>query len=665
VPGAKAPAKDRFGGGELKRTLLFAAALLCALIAAPQVDAQTKAYKTKNVIVAVMDGVRYSETFGDANRALIPKLAALEKEGALFTNFRIAGPGISVTRQGHSTLSTGTWQSVALGGSRMTMPTFFEYARNELGWKESDCYAIFGKGDYAYARFSSFPGYGEKYMPSFVMGIGEGKMENDDAVLARVCEAMDKDKPHLIFVNFGFTDHIAHVSTFDDHKKSIAHCDEMFGKLWEKVQSTPGYKDTTTVLFTNDHGRHDNKPDQPANGVQNHGDQCEGCRHIMLLAVGPDIKRGAVVDKEVQQIDLCPTVGELLGFQTPLSAGNVASECLVEPLGINKKQALTAEAREAVKIAEMSNRDMVKTIADANLKRTDIELDPSGSSMLLMLAMIRASAASSDARYKQFAQAWVDKNSGGENPFVARVALELGGNQEKLKAYAAKLAQETGSGDEQASMARISVLAKAWGVFQDQSFKDAAKAALGLTGKTEKQLITDWQKLNIPMTPMACDVPGKLVGSSTIADALKLALLADAAQSMPRERLVRLSCNLQSAICSQGRTEFGSNWPDEVHSAVTLASLIQINNLKPKIQWVAPPAQPKKGNQPQGPRWALPMQFYYKDSIPWQALQLRYLVASDGHFAVGDPASDGAALLLFATQQIAGPSKGKIQSFSN
>ena len=59
------------------RKLLLAAAVFAAL-AAP-VLGDSAQYKTKNVIVAVMDGVRWAETFGDPNRALVPNLAAMEK----------------------------------------------------------------------------------------------------------------------------------------------------------------------------------------------------------------------------------------------------------------------------------------------------------------------------------------------------------------------------------------------------------------------------------------------------------------------------------------------------------------------------------------------------------------------------------------------------------
>ncbi len=655
----------------MTRLLLVAQlALLCIAIAAPQSVAET-GYKSTNVIVAVMDGVRYSETFGDPNRALIPNLAALARDGTLFTNYRITGPGISVTRQGHSTISTGTWQAVANGGARMTMPTFFEYARNELGWKESDCLAVFGKGLYSYARYSSFPTYSEKYKPAFVINVGENKMEDDDAVLARVFEALDNDKPKLIFINFGVTDHIGHVGTFEEFQAAIRHCDEMFGKLWEKVQSTPGYKDTTTVLYTNDHGRHNDKPNQPHGGFAGHGDQCEGCRHIMLLALGPDTKRGAVVDREVQEIDICPTVGELLGFQTPLSEGSVIADCLASPLGLNKKMATTPEAREGERLMRLSRRDLVKTVADANLSRDPQTIDAPMAVSFLMRGMLMASDVTGDARYRQYVLSWLDKHADqvGKQPYVARIALEVAARDndqaaylDKAKAYATKSAQADSPGDAEAAMARVSLLAKAAEVFGDQTLKDATLMALNLAGKSENELIQGWRASNVRMTPMACDVPKPAESSATMMDTLALCSFTDAAAAMPEDRLARLGCDLMVSRCSQGRPEIGANWKDPVQSATALAAVIQADGLKPKMKYVEP--KPDAKGKPTLPRWATPMEFY-KDTIRWQTVALSYEVDEKGHFAKGDAMSDGAALMLFCAARARGIKTSPLQTQSN
>lgn len=675
------------------KRLLLAAVVLAAFAVSPVLGKNKAQYGTRNVIVAVMDGVRYSETFGEPNRAYIPNLAALEKAGTEFTNFRISGPGVSVTRQGHSTISSGTWQTVGLAGARLTRPTFFEYARDELGLKQTDCWCIFGKRRYSYAACSSFPGYGTDYGPSFVNSIGEEEQKNDDAVLEAVFDAMDKDKPRLMFINFGVTDHVAHVSTFDDHVSAIRHCDEMFGKLWKKIQSTPGYKDTTTVIFTNDHGRHNNKPDQPHEGVQNHGDQCDGCRHIMLLAVGPDVKRGVKIDNEFQEIDICPTVGELLGFQTPFADGKVMSECLVEPLGLNTKAAKTAQAKAGVDLLALSRRDLIKTISEANLSRDTKGLAPSVETEIFMRGMLDAAAASKNEACRAYVEKWVVRNAAAAatDAHVARVMLELGQAQAKaspvvdlakIKQCAEKLIKEGSGTSEPTKSMALAFLARAGQVLGEQKFRDAAVTGFGLDGKTERDLVTVWRPLNVPNTPMACDLVPPFPKGPTVETALRFRALADAAAAMPRNRVVRLACSLLGSTCSQGRPELGANWKDPMLSAVILSSLMDSTQVKPKIDWTtsAPAiaqmnadavlattaaAPSAKAKQPVAPRWSQPMKVFYFDSVPWQVQALRYQIDAKGHFAAGDAISDGAALMLLCGVRDKALSDGEIKSFVN
>jgi len=50
----------------------------------------------------------------------------------------------------------------------------------------------------------------------------------------------------------------------------------------------------------------------------------------MFLAVGPDIQPGLVVEQRRTLRDIAPTIGYLLGFETPLAEGEVMTELLVQ-----------------------------------------------------------------------------------------------------------------------------------------------------------------------------------------------------------------------------------------------------------------------------------------------------------------------------------------------
>ena len=68
------------------------------------------------------------------------------------------------------------------------------------------------------------------------------------------------------------------------------------------------------LFVTNDHGRH-------TTNFTSHGDDCEGCEHIMLFAIGRNVSQGIINYDLHYQVDISPTIGDLLGFSTPQAIG--------------------------------------------------------------------------------------------------------------------------------------------------------------------------------------------------------------------------------------------------------------------------------------------------------------------------------------------------------
>ncbi|MGB5531179.1 MAG: T9SS type A sorting domain-containing protein, partial [Ignavibacteriaceae bacterium] len=97
---------------------------------------------------------------------------------------------------------------------------------------------------------------------------------------------------------------------------AITNADNLVYQLWQHIQAGDyGYTTSNTTLFiTNDHGRH-------TTNFTSHGDDCEGCEHIMLLAIGRNVTQGVENSDLHYQIDIAPTVGDLLGFSTPQAVG--------------------------------------------------------------------------------------------------------------------------------------------------------------------------------------------------------------------------------------------------------------------------------------------------------------------------------------------------------
>lgn len=61
-------------------------------------------------------------------------------------------------------------------------------------------------------------------------------------------------------------------------------------------------------------------------GFISHGDTCSGCRHISLLALGPDFKTGEVIKTDRELIDIPVTIAEIHRVSMPAGQGNIMYE---------------------------------------------------------------------------------------------------------------------------------------------------------------------------------------------------------------------------------------------------------------------------------------------------------------------------------------------------
>jgi hypothetical protein len=105
---------------------LFLFATLLVTAGSCRKDIAPSGYLTKNVVIVVMDGARYTETWGDAHHHNIPRLAnEMAKEGVILTDFRNRGE--TFTTQGHAAISTGNYVTISnLGTEAPPFPSIFQ-----------------------------------------------------------------------------------------------------------------------------------------------------------------------------------------------------------------------------------------------------------------------------------------------------------------------------------------------------------------------------------------------------------------------------------------------------------------------------------------------------------------------------------------------------------
>ncbi len=303
--------------------------------------AQQKApeFKTKYVFVLVIDGPRYSETYGEPTCKYSPLLCdSLKKEGTFYAQFKNNGPTFTVP--GHTAIVTGNYQRISNAGTALPkQPNIFQYFLKSTGLDSTAAYVVASKGKLDVLVNTTHKKWHNQYVASTYCGpngngLGYGR---DDKTFAKVTElVMSENPPQLMLINLLAVDVYGHANNWEKYLESITQSDKYAAQLWQMIQQNPVLKDQTTLMITNDHGRH---LDGVRSGFVNHGCWCEGCRHISLLVLGPDTPKGKIVNEEAEMIDISKTIAEIYHFQMPTSKGNF----LIDAFPAGQKKALLVE----------------------------------------------------------------------------------------------------------------------------------------------------------------------------------------------------------------------------------------------------------------------------------------------------------------------------------
>jgi hypothetical protein len=311
------------------KRLLFVLLLLSTLQFSCKRETSIPGYKTKNVVVVIMDGARYSETWGDPSHANIPHMAnQLAREGTVYTNFYNEGP--TYTLAGHAAITTGYYQEIDNTGlAYPSHPSFFQLWGNTYESNRSSSYIITSKDKLAVLGNCSDTTWKNIHVPLTDCGINGGGVgsgyRSDSLTYLRAVALLSNKHPRMALINFMEPDNSAHTGVWSNYLKGIRSTDEYAYKLWEFIQTDSFYNGKTTFILTNDHGRH---LDNVLDGFANHGDSCEGCRHIFLYACGPDFKHNMIINTKRELIDIPATIAELLQFSIPGCRGKVMNELL-------------------------------------------------------------------------------------------------------------------------------------------------------------------------------------------------------------------------------------------------------------------------------------------------------------------------------------------------
>ncbi len=343
----------------IRRRTLLACVILCASSAA-------WAGKTRNVVLVIADGLRWQEVFTGADPTLLN-----EKDGGSWTSpevlkARYWDEDPNVRRQ---KLFPFLWGTIAKQGqiygnqqlnsvARVTNTMWFSYpGYNEMSTGAADPRvdsndfgpnpnvsvfewlntkpAFAGKVE-IFATWATFANIFNSARSKLPIRAGATLVDANDrsprGVLLRelyqTTTRLEEDDPYdsflhvvvrdhlrdhhprVLFLGFGDADIFQHMGRYDGLLDTAHSFDGYLAQLWQQLQSTPGYKDQTTLIVSTDHGRGGGLAEW-----RDHGASKKGSDGIWIAVIGPDTE--ALGERHdvpaVTQSQIAATIAALVG----------------------------------------------------------------------------------------------------------------------------------------------------------------------------------------------------------------------------------------------------------------------------------------------------------------------------------------------------------------
>lgn len=285
----------------------------------------TKKYATENVFILIIDGPRFSETFGDSSRQFISHLANdIAPQGVLLINFK--NNGTTTTVSGHAAITTGVYQNLKNNGLDFPKnPSIFQYFLKEKQLSKEKAWVVSSKGKLNILSNTTTKKWRDLYQPMSYCGLN-GSADGyvgDPLTWINTKRIIQENKPKLMLINLLEVDVCGHNNNWKGYLQALKNTDDYAFELWEMIQKDEHYKNKTTLIITNDHGRH---LDGHKDGFVGHGDKCLGCKQIYCIGIGPDFQKNKISNSPFELIDISKTVSELLQFQMPTSKGKLITD---------------------------------------------------------------------------------------------------------------------------------------------------------------------------------------------------------------------------------------------------------------------------------------------------------------------------------------------------
>ena len=195
-------------------------------------------YQTEQVVLVIIDGLRYTEGLGDPSHTYVPQMYALSQQGAIIEPF--LNDGYTYTSRAIPAIWCGAWTEIltfsdpSCGGQQNNyseLPTVFEYFRRELSRPQSDCVYVLKNLCSWKASFN--PAYGPDYWPLYHT-VGSTDLD----VWHEAEDILTVDQPSFMMLYLAEVDHAGHSGNWNYYTSAISIADSIAGMVWNLIHGS-------------------------------------------------------------------------------------------------------------------------------------------------------------------------------------------------------------------------------------------------------------------------------------------------------------------------------------------------------------------------------------------------------------------------------------------
>lgn len=331
----------------MPKRFLFAA---CCLLIPVFCCAQNKGKEPPaNVIIITVSGVRQGDTIADPTHQYIPNFwNRLRPQGTLYTNL------VSINQEFHMTavdaINTGLDYHVLL---RIDTPSIFQYVRKKYALEATKLWSL--KHFIYQGAFLAKAGIPQDSFPcevSLKLGMSpqlEELLDEQERYFVRNFSSKEKEfasfgldhwdavdevfyrffrriigafKPVLVHYVMAAVE-TGHYDTYSRYLLALKRTDEIIYEVWQAIEGDPFYKGRTYLFVCPDHGRNSYFRHHDENAYDNPS-------RVWLYVYGPDIRRGAVIERPIHHKDIFATVSRIMQVDTHETDAEALEDCFLQ-----------------------------------------------------------------------------------------------------------------------------------------------------------------------------------------------------------------------------------------------------------------------------------------------------------------------------------------------